>query len=76
MVKRLRKVGNSSALILDRALMELVGIEEDGEVQVTVREGALVLTPVNPRPVDPAQFEKLLARTVARRRSVLKRLAE
>ena len=76
MVKRLRKVGNSSALILDRALLELVGLEENGEVQVTLHNGSLILTPVNPKLVSPERFEEFLSRVVARRRSALKRLAE
>jgi antitoxin component of MazEF toxin-antitoxin module len=76
MVKRLRKVGNSSALILDRALLELVGLEENGEVQVTLHNGSLILTPANPRRVSPERFDELLSRVVARRRGVLKRLAE
>ena len=76
MIKRLRKVGNSSALILDRALMELVGLEENGAVQLTVRSGSLILTPANPREVSQERFEECLARVVARRRSALRRLAE
>ncbi len=76
MIKQLRKVGNSSALILDKALMELVGLEEKAEVQLTVRGGSLILTPANPRQVSPERFEKCLSRVIARRRSALRRLAE
>jgi antitoxin component of MazEF toxin-antitoxin module len=75
MVKQLRKVGNSSAVILDRAIMELVGVEENGEVQLTVRNGSLVLTPVNPRRVSKERFEDCLSRVIRRRRSALRRLA-
>ncbi len=76
MIKHLRKVGNSNALILDRAVMELIGLEEDGEVQLTVREGSLIVTPANPRPVDEKRFEECLSRVVAERREVLRKLAE
>jgi antitoxin component of MazEF toxin-antitoxin module len=76
MIKHLRKVGNSNALILDRAIMELIGLEEDGEVQLTVNNGALVVTPANPKPVDKAKFEACLDRVVSDRRDVLKRLAQ
>ena len=34
MIKPLRKVGNSNALILDKPIMELLGLEEDGQVQL------------------------------------------
>lgn len=76
MIKQLRKVGNSSALILDQAVMELIGLEENGEVQLTVNRGSLILTPARPKNVSPEQFEKALSRVITRRRSVLKRLAE
>lgn len=76
MIKQLRKVGNSSALILDKALMELIGLEENGEVQLTVHNGSLILTPAQPTRVTPEQFEEALSRVVARRRGALKRLAE
>ena len=76
MIKQLRKVGNSSALILDRAIMELIGLEENGEVQLTVHDGSLVLTPANPKQISPEQFERALSRVVRKRRSALRRLAE
>jgi len=76
MIKQLRKVGNSSALILDKALMELIGLEENAEVQLAVSNGSLILTPVQPKTVSPQQFEQALSRVIARRRGVLKRLAQ
>jgi len=76
MVKQLRKVGNSQALILDRALLELVGLEENGEVQVTVHDGSIILTPAHPREVSAEQFERALSRVLSRRHGALKRLAE
>ena len=76
MIKQLRKVGNSSALILDRAIMDLIGLEENGEVQLTVHNGSLVLTPANPKQISPEQFERALSRVVSKRRSALTRLAE
>jgi antitoxin component of MazEF toxin-antitoxin module len=75
-IKQLRKVGNSSALILDRPIMELLGIEEGADVQLTVSNGSLIVTPANPRPVDEKRFEDCLERVVADRREVLRRLAE
>ena len=76
MIKHLRKVGNSNALILDKAILELLGLGEGDEVQLTVSSGSLIVTPANPRPVDEARFEECLSRVVAERREVLKRLAE
>jgi len=76
MVKSLRKVGNSNALILDRAVLELIGLEENGEVQLTVSRGSLVVTPVRPKAVDQERFRECLDRVVDERRDALRRLAE
>jgi len=76
MIKRISRVGNSSALIFDRALMELVGLQEGGEVQITVQYGSIVITPAQPEPVDSDRFEAALEKVVSERRDVLRRLAE
>ena len=76
MIKKLRKVGNSNAIILDHAVMEMVGLEERGQVQVTIRDGSIIVTPANPRRVDPAAFAKALDSVVSRRRGALRKLAE
>jgi len=75
MVKQIRKVGNSNALLLDKAILELLGLDEGGEVQLTVDNGSLIVTPVTPRAVDKERFEACLNRVVADRREVLRRLA-
>lgn len=76
MIKHLRKVGNSNALILDKPILELLGIEENGAVQLTVDGGSLIVTPTNPRPVDRDEFDRLLDRIIEERRPVLRRLAQ
>jgi antitoxin component of MazEF toxin-antitoxin module len=76
MIKQLRKVGNSNALILDKPILELLGLEEDGEVQLTIQDGALIVTPARPRPVDPDTFASKLDQVIEKRARVLRRLAE
>ena len=76
MIKQLKKVGNSNALILDRAIMELVGLQESGEIQLTVHNGSIIITPTHPQAVDKDRFEACLDRVVTERREVLRRLAE
>ena len=76
MIKQLKKVGNGNALFLDKALLELVGLEEGGAVQVSVHEGALILTPTHPKAVPRARFEAALERVTHSRREVLRRLAQ
>lgn len=76
MIKQLTKVGNSQALILDKAILELVGLEENGEVQLTVDNGSIIVTPANPKPIDDERFQACLDRVVKERREVLRRLAQ
>lgn len=76
MVKKLQKVGNSNAIILDLPIMEMVGLEEGKEVQVTVSNGSIIITPVNPRRVDQEELERHLNHIVGERREILRELAD
>jgi antitoxin component of MazEF toxin-antitoxin module len=57
MIKQLRKVGNSNALILDKPILELLGLEEDGQVQLTIQDGLLIVAPANPRQLTPDDLQ-------------------
>ena len=76
MVKTLRRVGNSNALLLDKPIMELLGMTAGSQVNLTVTNGALVVTPVNPAPVTPDKFQACLDRVVSEWGEVLERLAK
>ena len=76
MIKQLKKVGNGNALFLDKTLLELVGLKEGGKVQITVHEGAIIITPANPSPVPQEKFEAALETVVSSRSEVLRRLAK
>lgn len=76
MIKQLRKVGNSNALILDKPILELLGLEEDGQVQLTIQDGTLIVTPAFPKLVDSKVINDKLELVMKRREKVLKRLAE
>jgi antitoxin component of MazEF toxin-antitoxin module len=67
MIERIKKLGNSDALILDRALMELVGLSGGDPVQITVQDGSILVTPVHLHPVDAAHFEAALVHVKAAR---------
>jgi antitoxin component of MazEF toxin-antitoxin module len=47
MIKTLQKHGNSQALVIDKALMEAMGITPETPLQVTVSGNSLVITPAN-----------------------------
>ena len=47
MIKKLQKHGNSRALVIDKALMEALGIDEDTDLQISVSGHSLIVTPVD-----------------------------
>ena len=76
MIKKLRKVGNSNALILDKPILEILGLEEDGHVQLTIQDGHLIVAPAHPTRVDQDNLAENLDYVVQKRKDVLKRLAQ
>jgi antitoxin MazE len=76
MIKQLRKVGNSNALLLDKPVLELLGLKEDSHVQLTIQDGVLIMSPVNPQQVDQEKFQQALDKVMAQRSKVLERLAQ
>lgn len=46
MMKKLARTGNSHAIILDRAILGLVGANANTLFWITVKDGAIVLRPV------------------------------
>ena len=76
MIKQLRKVGNSNALILDKPILELLGLEEDGQVQLTIQDGNLIVTPARPKTVTAELVKEKLDYVIRKRSDVLRRLAE
>ena len=75
MIKQLRKVGNSNALLLDKPLLELVGLEENASVEITVDHGNIIISPVSPGTISEDRAEELLDKIVETRRATLERLA-
>jgi antitoxin component of MazEF toxin-antitoxin module len=45
MIKTLTKLGNSHALVIEKPLMEALGIDVDTPLQVTVSGSSLIVTP-------------------------------
>ncbi len=47
MIKTLQKHGNSQALVIDKTLMEAMGIDAASELQITVSGNSMIVTPVH-----------------------------
>ena len=45
MIKKLTKTGNSIAVVLDKPLLEELGLDEDAEVEVSTNGQIIVITP-------------------------------
>jgi len=75
MIKTLQKHGNSMALVIEKPMMEALGITEDTPLQITLNGNALVITPANVG-IGQARVEKALKKMRRRYGPMLKRLAE
>ncbi|MEI6232113.1 MAG: AbrB/MazE/SpoVT family DNA-binding domain-containing protein [Planctomycetota bacterium] len=76
MVKKLCKVGNSNAIILDKTLLELAGIEPGSKVNVQVNGTMICLTPMTPKHPSPEAFKSALDEVMLKHGEVLRRLAK
>ena len=47
MIKKLQRHGNSQALVLDKALLDAMGIDLETPLQITISGTSLVVTPVH-----------------------------
>ena len=45
MIKKLTRTGNSIAVVLDKPLLEELGLDEDAEVEVSTNGQIIVITP-------------------------------
>ena len=74
MLKRLTRHGNSLALVIDRAVLELLNIEADTPLDISTDGESLMITPIHDAE-RKRQFEAALESTNRRYGKVLKRLA-
>ena len=55
MIKKLKKVGNSGAIIIDKNILELLKLNDDTPLEITTNGDVLVITPIR----DKKKQEKL-----------------
>lgn len=75
MVKKLSKHGNSLALVIDRSILDLLGINEKTSLELSTDGEALIVAPVRDKK-RKKRFEEALAASNERYGKALKRLAE
>ncbi len=47
MIKTLQKHGNSQALVIEKSLLDALGIDSDTHLAISVSAQSLIITPVN-----------------------------
>lgn len=75
MIKKLTRHGNSAALVIDRAVLDLLNIDIDTPLEVSTDGKALIVTPVHDEE-RRKRFEEALEKTNKNYGRALKRLAE
>ena len=75
MVKKLTRTGNSLALVLDKPLLETLGIDENTELEISTNGDVLVVTPVRDRGREK-KLKKILEQLDREYGGVFRRLAE
>jgi len=75
MIKKLTKHGNSLALIIDRAVLDLLKIDVDTPLDISTDGQVLVVTPINDEDRQE-KFKEALESVNRKYGRALKRLAE
>lgn len=75
MIKKLSKHGNSLALVIDRSILELLGIDEKTSLELSTDGESLVVAPLRDKK-RKKKFDDALAASNERFGKALRRLAE
>jgi antitoxin component of MazEF toxin-antitoxin module len=74
LVKKLSKLGNSTAVVIDKPLLRQLDLDPEGEVELRVSDNALIITPH--RYASNDEFGAAKSRVMQRRRKLMERLAK
>jgi len=74
LVKKLVRVGDSTAVILDRTILQQVDIEPESEVEVSVEGNAIVIRPH--RYANDGEARAAGRKVIRKRRRLLERLSK
>ena len=75
MIKKLTRTGNSIALVLDKPLLEELGLDENAEVEVSTNGQVIVITPKRTSARD-RKFRKAVDKINRKYAGLFKRLSE
>ena len=75
MIKKLTRTGNSIAVVLDKPLLEQLGLDENAEVEVSTNGQIIVITPKRNSARD-RKFRKAVDKVNRKYAGLFKRLSE
>jgi antitoxin MazE len=75
MKKKLTRTGNSVALVLDKPLLEQLGLDESSEVEISTNGDVMVVTPVRSAAREK-KFRKSAEKIAGKYAGLFRRLAE
>jgi len=74
MVKTLQQVGNSQAIVLDKPLLESLGISKETKLHVRISGRSIILTPADGS-IPTEEFERVAKKVARQNAELLKRLS-
>ena len=74
-IKKLTRQGNSSALIIDRPLMDLLEIDQDTDLKLTVKGRRLVIEPLSVEE-RATRLKMISKRIITKNAELFRRLAK
>jgi len=75
MIKKLTRTGNSIAIVLDKPLLEELGLDESSEVEISTNGQVIVITPKRDSARD-RKFRKAVDKVNHKYAGLFKRLSE
>ena len=75
MIKKLTRTGNSIAIVLDKPLLEELGLDESSEVEISTNGQVIVITPKRDSARD-RKFRKAVDKVNRKYAGLFKRLSE
>jgi antitoxin MazE len=75
LVKKLTRQGNSAALVIDRQLLDLLDIDQDTDLKITVNGRQLIIEPLSDEE-RAMKFTKVLKATGKKNAKLFARLAK
>ncbi|HRE91241.1 MAG TPA: AbrB/MazE/SpoVT family DNA-binding domain-containing protein [Myxococcota bacterium] len=76
MLKRLQTIGNSSGIIIDKPILELLKISPETELELSTDGERLILTPVREAPSRAERIAAAQKRTLANHEETFRKLAK